>query len=230
MIYVKTEVGQAALHDRSIALTPRQRSAFIMFDGKRSMADVVKATAGLGVTAEDIHHLMALGLLVPVAETAAPEPEVPVSSHNVDGSPTLSAQEHYSMAYPIATRLTAALGLRGFRLNLAVEAANDIDKLKELALKIREAVGPEKFKELESALYFLANLPGLGPRGFANSRAGAAIELGRARGACPPPGGGALREGGRHTAGNLPSEPARRQLRERKIVHGHSPGHSPLDH
>jgi hypothetical protein len=35
-----------------------------------------------------------------------------------------------------------------------VEAAGDIDKLKELAPKIKEAVGPEKFKELENALYF----------------------------------------------------------------------------
>jgi len=155
MIYTKTEQGQAALTDRSI-LTPRQRSAFIMFDGKRSMEDVVKATAGLGVTAEDISHIISLGLIAPAAVQApvVAAPPVAVSAHNADGSPTLNAQEHYSRAYPIATRLTAGLGLRGFRLNLAVEAAGDIDKLKELAPKIKEAVGPEKFKELEAALYY----------------------------------------------------------------------------
>ena len=155
MIYTKTEQGQAALTDRSL-LTPRQRSAFIMFDGKRSMEDVVKATAGLGVTAEDISHLISLGLIAPAAvqapTVAAAAPAV--SAQNADGSPTVNAQEHYSRAYPIATRLTAGLGLRGFRLNLAVEAAGDIDKLKELAPKIKEAVGPEKFKELEAALYY----------------------------------------------------------------------------
>jgi hypothetical protein len=43
--------------------------------------------------------------------------------------------------------------LRGFRLNLAVESAGDLAKLKELAPKIREAVGAEKFRELEIALY-----------------------------------------------------------------------------
>ena len=157
MIYTKTELGQSALQDRSIPMTPRQRSAFIMFDGKRSMEEVVKATAGLGVTAEDIAHLLSLGLLAPAAvqpPAVAAAPAAPVSAHNSDGSPTLTAQEHYSRAYPIATRLTAGLGLRGFRLNLAVEAAGDIDKLKELAPKIKEAVGPEKFKELENALYF----------------------------------------------------------------------------
>jgi hypothetical protein len=156
MIYTKTESGQSAFQDRSIPLTPRQRSAFIMFDGKRSLEEVVKATAGLGVTPEDIGQLISLGMLAPAATQApAPAPAAaPVSAHNADGSPTLTAQEHYSRAYPIATRLTAGLGLRGFRLNLAVEAAGDIDKLKELAPKIKEAVGPEKFRELENALYF----------------------------------------------------------------------------
>ena len=158
MIYTKTELGHSALHNRSIALTPRQRSAFIMFDGKRSVADVLAATAGLGTTAEDLTHLVSLGLLEPVAAAAAPvAPPAPVAAPAapaVAGAPTLNSQEHYSRAYPIATRLTAGLGLRGFRLNLAVEAAGDLEKLKELAPKIKEAVGPEKFTELESALYY----------------------------------------------------------------------------
>jgi len=70
-----------------------------------------------------------------------------------DGLSTVSAQAHYSKAYPIATRLTARLGLRGFRLNLAVEAAGDLEKLRHLAPKIKDAVGLEKFQELENALY-----------------------------------------------------------------------------
>ena len=170
MIYRKTELGHSALRDRSLVLSPRQRSAFIMFDGKRSLDDVLKATSGLGVTSDDINHLVSLGLLVSgTATNASPAVSAPASvapsepvaaqsksvlSQTPDGKPTLSAQEHYSKAYPIATRLTANLGLRGFRLNLAVEAAGDLDKLKELAPKIREAVGPEKFLELENALYY----------------------------------------------------------------------------
>lgn len=156
MIYTKTELGQSAMHSRAIRLTPRQRSAFILFDGKRSLEEVLKVTAGLQVTAEDVQHMVGLGLLaaaaVAVAATTALAP--PESARNADGSPTLSAQEHYSRAYPIAIRLTASLGLRGFRLNLAVEAAGDITKLQELAPKIKDAVGPEKFKELHNALYY----------------------------------------------------------------------------
>ena len=172
MIYIKTALGQTALRDRSVALTPRQRSTFILFDGKRSLDDVLKATSGLGATPEDVAHLVSLGLLAPGAATApglaagAPASAAPVAgvataaqpqamlSQTPQGLPTLSAQQHYSQAYPIAIRLTAGLGVRGFRLNLAVEAAGDLDKLKELAPKIREAVGPEKFLDLENALYY----------------------------------------------------------------------------
>ncbi|WP_309678588.1 hypothetical protein [Polaromonas sp.] len=165
MIYVKTELGQSALQNRSIALAPRQRMAFIMFDGKRSTEEVLKATSGLGVTAEDVGHLVALGLLAAVAvelpaappagALAAPAVQPPSAAAPADSGapPTLDAQAHYSKAYPIATRLTAGLGLRGFRLNLAVEAAGNLAKLRELAPKIKDAVGAEKFSELERALY-----------------------------------------------------------------------------
>lgn len=170
MIFMKTELGQAALQNRSLGLTQRQRTAFIMFDGKRDTPEVLKATAGMGVTAEDVSYLVAMGLLAPLQSRSSPTAvTTPVSavvtaaaqaqtgavlSQTADGQPTVTAQARYSKAYPVASRLTAALGLRGFRLNLAVEAAGDLDKLKELAPKIREAVGPEKFLELENALYY----------------------------------------------------------------------------
>lgn len=172
MIYIKTELGQTAMQRRSVAMTPGQRSAFIMFDGKRDSSEVLKMTSRMGVTPEDVIHLVSLGLLAPLddaADSSLALAAIPATaavnavvvgtssaalSQTADGKPTLSAQTHYSRAYPIATRLTASLGLRGFRLNLAVEAAGNLDKLKELAPKIKAAVGPEKFLELENALYY----------------------------------------------------------------------------
>lgn len=173
MIFIKTALGQTALQSRSLALSPRQRSVFIMFDGKRTVDDVMKATAGLGVTPEDVSHLVSLGVLeshashasppavleqipaaVPAAVTHVATPQTATLAFDANGQPTASAQARYSKAYPIAIRLTAALGLRGFRLNLAVEGAGNLDKLKELAPKIKEAVGPGKFLELENALYY----------------------------------------------------------------------------
>ncbi len=172
MIYIKTELGKTALQDRSLGLSPRQRSAFIMFDGTRGADDVLRLTTALGVTFDDITRLVELGLLAPkdaaVAANlvhAAPSflsastgfasgaAASSLSSPAGDAPPPLDDQAHYARAYPIAVRLTSNLGLRGFRLNLAVESAADLEKLKDLAPKIKEAVGVEKFRELEDALY-----------------------------------------------------------------------------
>jgi hypothetical protein len=155
MIYKKTESGKSALQNHSIALTRAQRSAFILFDGKRSTVEILEAMTVLGITEDDVNHLLALGLLEVSATQNLPRPvqkAQAVSAPSSGVAPGISAQEQYLKAYPIATRLTAALGLRGFRLNLAVEAAGDVMKLQALAPKIKEAVGSEKFKELEAAL------------------------------------------------------------------------------
>ena len=159
-IYIKTEQGQAALQNRSMTLIPRRRSTFILFDGKRTLQEVLAMTVGLGVTADDVAHLVEVGLLVavgvvePTSKPAVVAAARAVPERGLDGMPSQNSQDHYSKAYPIATRLTAKLGLRGFRLNLAVEAASDLAKLQQLGPKIREAVGPEKYLELERALFF----------------------------------------------------------------------------
>ena len=153
MRYVKTEAGQKALKDRSL-LTPRQRSAFILFDGRRSVPQVLEATAGLGVTPEELVQLVELGLLTPSQQSiekaaAATAHAAAVVARQEDSD---ASNERYKKAYPIAAQLTGALGLRGFRLNLAVEAAADVEALLALLPKIRETVGAGKCSELEQAL------------------------------------------------------------------------------
>lgn len=64
-----------------------------------------------------------------------------------------SSQQRYKDAYPVATAMTAAMGLRGFRLNLAVESASSFEDLAALAPKIKEAVGEEKYEPLRKALF-----------------------------------------------------------------------------
>lgn len=164
MILCKTEAGQQALKDRSVSLTPRQRSAFILFDGKRSMDEVI--ASGLGVAREDIEQMMTLGLLVPASGpvpsqvaaapatgAAAPAaPAAPAAAADASAAPALSHQQRYQAAYPIATKLTAGMGLRGFKLNLAVEAAATWEELVGLAPKIRAAVGADRAVELDRAL------------------------------------------------------------------------------
>ena len=187
MIYSKTELGRTALKSRAPILAARHRPAFIMFDGRRSAEEVLKAASGLGFTMVDVQQLVGLGLIeIALDQTGSqtdptlsqypnssvlPSPsELSAWSSSVDAAsqnatlspagtplvgvaPSLDAQQHFLKAWPIATRLTAKLGLRGFRLNLAVEAAADLAGLKELAPRIKDAVGDEKFRELEIALY-----------------------------------------------------------------------------
>lgn len=158
MKYAKTEAGQQAFKTRSVPLTPRQRSAFILFDGKRTLAEVLASTSGLGTTADDIDQMVALGLLEPITEAVAAPVTTAATAAAGGIGPTaavgsMDAQARYMQAYPIATRLTAELGLRGFRLNLAVEAADSYHKLIELAPKIRESVSPEKYQALQKALF-----------------------------------------------------------------------------
>lgn len=162
MILVKTQAGQDALKDRQGSLSPRQRSAFILFDGRRTTREVLAATAGMGITQEDVEVMIAHGLLQPQegysfsqdATSAASATDLgTVASAASAGSSGRTPTERYKAAYPIATELTSSLGLRGFRLNLALEGASSFEDLAALAPKIREAVGDAKFARLDKALF-----------------------------------------------------------------------------
>lgn len=160
MILVKTQTGHQVLKDRSVPLSPRQRSAFILFDGKRSVDEIL--ANGMGIAREDIDQMVALGLLEPAEGSAASpaaggasveavaKPVAPAAP--AVGSSGRSKQQRYKDAYPIATQLTGSLGLMGFRLNLQVEGTTSYEDLLALAPKIRAAVGPEKAAALDKAL------------------------------------------------------------------------------
>lgn len=164
MIFLKTEAGHQALKARSPLLTARQRAVFIIVDGIKSTAQVQAAAVGLGATPEDIDHLVAQGFLVAVpkitsavfaqpsqpADLVAAEPEaIEVSAAPVGAR---SPRERYTLAMPMATKLTADLGLRGFMLNLAVEAASGYDGLLELLPRIQKAAGIKACELLEQTL------------------------------------------------------------------------------
>jgi hypothetical protein len=140
MNYTKTDLGQRVFKERAPTLSIRQRAAFILFDGVQTMDEVLAATAGLGCSRDDVAHLLAQGY---IAEPAVAEPEAQAA---------LLPQQRYALAYPLATMLTASLGLRGFKLNLAVEAAGGYDDLLALLPRIAEAVGHEACAPLAHAL------------------------------------------------------------------------------
>ena len=156
MKYVKTEVGQQAFKARSPLFSSRQRTAFIMFDGNKSVEQLLAAAAGLGLSQDDVDHMVTQGFLAPAAGEAdlaqARADAVAVQEVRASSFMAHSAQDRYKEAKPLATKLTAGLGLRGFRLNLAVEAAGGFDELLVLLPKIKDAVGSKACVELERVL------------------------------------------------------------------------------
>lgn len=159
MIYIKTDAGRDAIKDRSYVLSPKQRAGLILISGERTVADVLKMVAGIGFTMADVSQMVELGLIeavpsslvsIPPVQPNTPErqPAEPLAGYiDID-----TAQSRYRLAYPLATQLTASMGLRGFRLNLAVEAAGSYSQLLQLLPKIQNAVGYEKSKTLEASL------------------------------------------------------------------------------
>ena len=153
----KTELGQSAFKERSPLFSSRQRSTFILFDGKKSVGEVLSQAAGMGISQTDVDYLVALGFLaghpVELPADSEPMPLETVSAHGelAPGEPR-SERQRYFDAKPLATKLTASLGLRGFRLNLAVEAAEGYQELVDLLPKIQEAVGAKACRPLVQAL------------------------------------------------------------------------------
>jgi hypothetical protein len=173
MKYKKTELGKKLFQERNIALSFSQRSAFILFDGEKDDSVIFKMLAATGLDAADIQHLVDAGLIevsdgfkssdfrssdfrasVPFAASVPAGLSKPIepAGNAAAAPPVLTEQERYQRAYPIATKLTSGLGLRGFRLNLSVESAAGYKDLVALAPKIKDAVGDEKFVELARAL------------------------------------------------------------------------------
>lgn len=138
-------------------MSARQRAAFLLFDGQRPLEVVLSSTAGLGVTEADILDLVEKEFLqIPVAQAGANaaravEQSAPTAV-GANASPEESDVDKYKKAYPIATRITAALGLRGFRLNLAVEGALGYDDLVALLPAIAKSAPSAAVKELAQAL------------------------------------------------------------------------------
>ena len=177
MVYTKTQLGQLAFKERSVLMSNRQRSLFLLMDGTRSVDQILVLTRALNSTPADIEHLVSSGFIAGVVQSAqaaapakpritstrpppatpnSPSPAVATAPLAPDAGAALSSpatsQERFSLAWPMATQLTAGMGLRGFRLNLAIEGASGYDDLLALLPKIQAAVGHAKCAALERAL------------------------------------------------------------------------------
>ena len=163
MIYKKTELGLQAFKERSKNLSAKQRSALIVIDGKKDVTQLYALLSAVGVSSEDINQLIELAYIeevpgsdgdVQTTQNFAPAEDRAIATSVANSEPLteLVKQERFQKAYPIAGKLTSGLGLRGFRLNMAVEGTGNYLDLLEIAPKIRDAVGDAKYAELHKAL------------------------------------------------------------------------------
>jgi len=152
MRLIKTEIGQLAFKERSPLFSARQRSTFILFDGQKTVQQVLAAASGMGITQDDVDYMLAQGFLGTVPSDQAITAPSALLEPTPDVESNRSPQERYAEAKPLATALTATLGLRGFRLNLAVESAAGFPELLALFPKIQDAVGSKAARQLERAL------------------------------------------------------------------------------
>lgn len=169
MTFAKTDLGQDVLKSRTMPLTPKQRAMLIMADGTKDGAQLLALTAGMGTTVEDLTELVMKGLIANVGGAAppvrapAPPPVAVVAPQPVAPpppapepfmEPVASAPKaaDYKTAYQAGVSLTSGLGFKGFRLNMSMESAGDVDAIKELRPKILEIMvakhGDAKAREM----------------------------------------------------------------------------------
>ncbi len=153
MIYVKTATGRQALKERSESMPRKFHFPFLMCDGVRDSADILMASAANGFTSVDLHEMIQLGFIQPAPAQAgaghhasAPEAMAHTSAASLPNANAMIEAHH------LATAMTAKLGLRGFRLNMAVETAGSLQDFRALLPKIEEAVGVAAAKPLADLL------------------------------------------------------------------------------
>lgn len=165
MKYAKTEEGQQVIRTRSQPLSPRQRTLLLLCDGTRAMAEILETTRGMGTQPADVDTLVSLGLIVPASPTApsattaagtrAPDMQAP-DTQTGEAPPVGDKAQRYRESYQLATQLTSGLGLKGFRLQLAVESAMTLEDLDKLLPRLSEALlsthGPKLGREKIAAL------------------------------------------------------------------------------
>jgi hypothetical protein len=135
MIFAKTELGQQVVKDRSVALSASQRAFLIMCDGVKPLQQLLGT---VGIAQNEVEQLVELKLIADLATGS--QAGAPTNTSLDQVSPATSPAAAYDGLYKTATKITSGLGLRGFRLNMAIEGASNAQELWALRSKIYDAL------------------------------------------------------------------------------------------
>ena len=158
----KTDKGLEALRTRDPALPKRLRTAFILFDGNKSVAQVMNLlpASPMAIELEDVFAMLQAGwleMLTPTLSPQVPAQVVPVVPANA-AAPVAppghidNPAERYQKAYAMTTALLGEMGLRGFKLQLAVEKAEGYQGMVDLLPRLKASIEPQKMQAVEKML------------------------------------------------------------------------------
>jgi hypothetical protein len=138
------------MQTRALVKERSQRNLLLLIDGIKTEEMLLANVAG--VKPEDFESLQSLGLIAPVSSSSSSR-----SSHSSASSssasapatmpPAAAAEEplDYSQFTTALTQLISSeLGLRGFTLTLAVDKANSIEELREVATRVIDQIRDRK--------------------------------------------------------------------------------------
>jgi hypothetical protein len=137
------------MQTRALVKERSQRNLLLLIDGIKTEEMLLANVAG--VKPEDFESLQSLGLIAPVSSSSSSR-----SSHSSTSSsasapaaapPAVAAEEplDYSQFTTALTQLISSeLGLRGFTLTLAVDKANSIEELREVATRVIDQIRDRK--------------------------------------------------------------------------------------
>ncbi len=154
MIWIKTDIGRAEISARRLVPERLRRNLLLLIDGHRSQDLLLNSVEG--ITPKDFDLLARLGLIArvridAVSASAFTQPATQTSA--VFGQRATDIDLLLDeLPMPSYTQLTARLthlisselGLRGFRLALAVEKAADVHQLMPVADRVVADIGQRK--------------------------------------------------------------------------------------
>ncbi|MFM9916683.1 MAG: hypothetical protein ACKVOX_12800 [Rhizobacter sp.] len=155
MIWIKTAIGRAEIGARALVHERARRNLLLLIDGLLSQDALLGSIEGIGPA--DFDQLARLGLIAkaPVgsAPSARPAPSsmpLPLSkpaSLAARSTPSGGLQPAHSyglLTEKLTQMISGELGLRGFRLTLAVEKAADVSELEPVAERVLSEIAKRK--------------------------------------------------------------------------------------
>lgn len=142
-VYRKTAKGQSEIETRAHRLTPRQRSALILVDGKRSSEDLRKLV--LQEPDQILGHLLHEGFIEVIAELASATPAAALAPAAPVAAPAEATPRPKSIPFEQTRRdavhaLTDLVGPLGEALAIRMERARHPGELRPLIVVAQQVI------------------------------------------------------------------------------------------